>query len=289
MGITANNRQSIKTALITGASSGFGLLTTVTLAKHGWKVIATMRNPARRGKLDEAARAAGVLDRIEVLPLDVTNQSQIDKTAAEIARRPEPLDALVNNAGFSIVGFVDDVSHSELRNQFDTNFFGSVAVTQAFLPQLRRQGFGHIVMLSSISGLCGFPGFSSYAASKHALEGWAESMRMELLQSGIQTSMVEPGSFSTDIWANAKTAAGMLDPTSPNAAQTTRWRKRMKDQTKQGNPQVVADGIVRILEQEHPKFHNIFGQSAKRILVRRRLLPWRFYERMIMKSCGLAG
>jgi NAD(P)-dependent dehydrogenase (short-subunit alcohol dehydrogenase family) len=157
------------------------------------------------------------------------------------------------------------------------------------LPQLRSQGFGRIVMLSSISGLCGFPGLSSYAASKHALEGWAESMRMELLQSGIQTSMVEPGSFSTDIWANAKTAAGVLDPASPNAAQTARWRKQMEHQTKQGNPQVVADGIVRILEQEHPKFHNIFGRSANRIFMRRRLLPWRFYEQMIMKSCGLAG
>jgi NAD(P)-dependent dehydrogenase (short-subunit alcohol dehydrogenase family) len=278
-----------RTALITGASSGFGLLTTITLAKRGWRVIATMRNPTRRGKLDEAARAAGVLDNIEVLPLDVTDQAQIDKTAAEIAKRAATLDALVNNAGFSITGFVDDVSNAELRSQFDTNFFGGVAVTQAFLPRMRRQGFGHIVMLSSISGLCGFPGLSSYAASKHALEGWAESMRMELLQSGIQTSMVEPGSFSTDIWTNAKTAAGVLDPASPNTAQTARWRKQMEHQIKQGNPQVVADGIARILEQEHPKFHNVFGQSAKKIFALRTLLPWRLYERMILKSCGLAG
>jgi NAD(P)-dependent dehydrogenase (short-subunit alcohol dehydrogenase family) len=112
---------------------------------------------------------------------------------------------------------------------------------------------------------------------------------MELLQSGIQTSMVEPGSFSTDIWTNAKTAAGVLDPASPNTAQTARWRKQMEHQIKQGNPQVVADGIARILEQEHPKFHNVFGQSAKKIFALRTLLPWRLYERMILKSCGLAG
>ena len=169
-----------RVVLITGASSGFGLLTTVTLARRGWRVLATMRDLTRRDRLEAAAQEAGVLDHIEFLALDVTNAAQIAELAASIAARPDPLDAIVNNAGFAMAGFADDVSDAELRRQFDTNFFGAIAVTRAFLPQLRRQGKGHIIMVSSISGRMGFPGIGSYAASKFALEGWAETLRLEM-------------------------------------------------------------------------------------------------------------
>jgi NAD(P)-dependent dehydrogenase (short-subunit alcohol dehydrogenase family) len=111
-----------KVALITGASSGFGLLTSVTLARRGWRVLATMRDLSRRGKLEEAARAAGVLDRIEFLALDVTNSEQIAELAATIASRPNSLDAVVSNAGFAMAGFTEDVTDAELRQQFETNF-----------------------------------------------------------------------------------------------------------------------------------------------------------------------
>ncbi len=146
-----------RTALITGASSGFGLLTTVTLARRGWSVLATMRDLARRERLEEAARAAGVLERIELLALDVTDAEQIAAVAAAVAARTGPLNAIVNNAGFAMAGFAEDVSDAELREQFETNFFGAAAVTRAFLPLFRRQGFGHIVMVSSVSGRMGFP------------------------------------------------------------------------------------------------------------------------------------
>ena len=152
-----------RTALITGASSGFGLLTAITLARRGWRVLATMRDLSRRGRLEDAARAAGVLDRIEFLALDVTDNEQIAELAASIAARVlSRLDAIVNNAGFAMAGFAEDVSDTELRRQFETNFFGAAAVTRAFLPLLRRQGAGHVVMISSISGLMGFPGVGSY-------------------------------------------------------------------------------------------------------------------------------
>ena len=142
-----------KTALITGASSGFGLLTSVTLARRGWRVIATMRDLDRRTLLEDAARTAGILERIEIHALDVTNSPQIETIAKQLAGRSTPFHALVNNAGFALPGFADDVTDAELRQQFDTNFFGAAAVTRAFLPQLRRQGFGHIVMTySSPSG-----------------------------------------------------------------------------------------------------------------------------------------
>ena len=184
-----------KTVLITGASSGFGLLTTIALARQGWRVLATMRDLSRKDRLEAAAKVGSVLDRIEFLALDVTDFQQISTLAAEIAVRPAQLDAIVNNAGFATAGFAEDVSDVELRRQFDTNFFGATAVTRAFLPQLRLQGGGYIVMLSSISGRIGFPGVSGYVASKFALEGWAETLRLEMKPLGIQVVLVEPGSF----------------------------------------------------------------------------------------------
>jgi len=279
---------SEKTALITGASSGFGLLTTVTLARRGWHVLATMRDLNRRGKLESAARAAGVLQNIEFHALDVTNAKQIATLADEIAQRLTPLDAIVNNAGFALPGFADDITDAELREQFETNFFGATAVTRAFLPQLRRQGSGHIVMISSISGRMGFPGVGSYAASKFALEGWTETLRYELKPLGIQVALVEPGAFETDIWTrNAKLSAGLLDPNSPNAARIPAWRSRVEGQRKKADPQIVADTIVAVLENPSPRLRYVVGTDAKAGLLLRKLLPWSLFERLIMKNTGL--
>jgi NAD(P)-dependent dehydrogenase (short-subunit alcohol dehydrogenase family) len=278
-----------KTALITGASSGFGLLTTVTLARRGWRVLATMRDLSRRTHLEDAARAANIpADRIEIHPLDVTNNNQIAGLAAHVEQTQTPLHALINNAGYAAPGFADDVSDAELREQLDTNFFGAAAVTRAFLPQLRRQGFGHIVMLSSISGRLGFPGVGSYAAAKFALEGWTESLRYELRPLGIQVALVEPGAFETDIWTrNAKLSARVLDPASPNAARIQRWRARIEGGRKKANPQVVADTIARILDDPHPRIRYVVGTDARMGLLLRKLLSAPLFERIILKNAGL--
>jgi NAD(P)-dependent dehydrogenase (short-subunit alcohol dehydrogenase family) len=277
-----------RVALITGASSGFGLLTAVTLARRGWQVLATMRDLNRRNKLEEAAQAAGVLDCIEFLALDVTGAGQIAALAASISVRPTPLDAIVNNAGFAMAGFAEDVSDAELRSQFDTNFFGAAAVTRAFLPQLRRQGVGHIVMVSSISGRMGCPGVGSYAAAKFALEGWTETLRLEVRPLGIQVVLVEPGSFETDIWTrNAILSTGTQDAQSPNAARITRLLERMESGKPKASPQIVADGIAAILDNPRPKLRYVFGRDAKMILMLRRLLPWSALERLLVKAGGI--
>ena len=278
-----------KTALITGASSGFGLLTSVTLAKRGWRVLATMRDLNRREKLENAAREAGVLERIEFHALDITNAGQIAKIADLVAGRAEPLHALINNAGFAVPGFAEDVTDAELREQFDTNFFGTVAVTRALLPQMRRQGFGHVLMVTSISGRMGYPGVSSYSASKFALEGWTETLRYEMLTPGIQVVLVEPGSFDTDIWTrNAKQTAGLRSPDSANATRVTRWRAKLAEGAKnRANPQVVADAIVGILENPKPKLRYVVGKDAKMALAMRRILPAGLFERMVAKMSGL--
>jgi len=278
-----------KTALITGASSGFGLLTSVTLAKRGWRVLATMRDLNRRAKLETAARDARVLERIEFHALNVTNSDQISAIADLLAKRDEPLHALINNAGFAVPGFAEDVTDAELRNQFDTNFFGAVAVTRAILPQMRRQGLGHIIMLSSISGRVGFPGVSSYAASKFALEGWTETLRYEMKTPGIQVVLVEPGSFDTDIWTrNARLTGGLTDPDSANASRVAAWRSCIEQSAKdRANPRIVAELIARVVENPHPKLRYAIGNDARMALLLRGLLPAAWFERMIVKMSGM--
>jgi NAD(P)-dependent dehydrogenase (short-subunit alcohol dehydrogenase family) len=280
-----------KTALISGASSGFGLLTSVTLARRGWRVLATMRDLGRRQKLESTARDAGVLEQIEFHALDITNREQIVKIADLVAGRGEPLHALVNNAGFAVGGFAEDVTDAELREQFDTNFFGTTAVTRALLPQMRRQGFGHVVMVTSISGRMGYPVVSSYAASKFALEGWTETLRYEMQALGIHVVLVEPGSFETDIWTrNAKLTAGLQDPGSANAGRVAQWRAKLAQSAKnRPNPQVVADTIARILENPKPRLRYVVGRDAKIALMMQRMLPQSVFERMILKLSGMDG
>jgi NAD(P)-dependent dehydrogenase (short-subunit alcohol dehydrogenase family) len=279
-----------RVALITGASSGFGLLTAVTLARRGWRVLATMRDLARRERLEAAARAAGVMERLEFHALDVTNLEQIAALASEVVARHPRVDAVINNAGFAMAGFAEDITDAELRRQFDTNFFGAAAVTRAFLPQLRRQVSGHIVMVSSVSGRSGFPGASSYSASKFAMEGWSETLRLELKSLGIQVVLVEPGAFETDIWTrNATISERTLDACSPNAARIERWRKGIESAKKQPNAQLVADGIAAILDDPRPRLRYLFGTDAKMAMMMRRLLPWSVFERLMIKFSGIDG
>ncbi|KAA6461844.1 SDR family oxidoreductase [Acidobacteria bacterium AB60] len=277
-----------RTALITGASSGFGLLTTVALARRGWHVLATMRDLGRSGKLEETARAAGVGDRLELVKLDVTQPEQIRAVADRVAAGPEPLHALVNNAGFALPGFAEDTSDAELREQLETNFLGAAAMTRALLPVMRRQGFGHVVMMSSISGRLGFPGIGSYAAAKFALEGWTESLRYEVKSAGIQVAIVEPGAFETDIWTrNAKLSAGMSDARSPNAKRVEKWRARVQGQRQKADPQMVADLIVRILETPRPRLRYVIGTDARMGLAMRAILPRAVFEALILKNTGM--
>ena len=277
-----------KTALITGASSGFGLLTSVTLARRGWRVLATMRDRSRCHRLESAAREAGISNCLEIHELDVTNAAQIAALASLLDKREQPLHAIVNNAGFAMAGFAEDVSDAELRRQFETNFFGAAAVTRAFLPQLRRQRFGHIVMVASVSGRMAFPGLGSYASSKFALEGWTEALRYEMNPLGVPVVLIEPGSFETDIWdRNAIPAAGLLDPGSPNAARAARWRSKIESEIRRANPQAVADLIARILENPRPRLRYVVGRDARLGLMLRRMLPWSVFERIVIRASGL--
>src|ERR1700744_6364033 len=182
-----------KIAIVTGSSSGIGLVTAVELARNGCRVVATMRDLTRNGRLIEAAQRAGVLPELNMRRLDITEFSSLPGAVDDIVRDHGRVDLLVNNAGFSTAGFVEDTHLDELRHQMETNFFGNVGMTKAVLPAMRRQRSGHVVQVTSISGRCAAPILSSYAASKFALEGWSESLRIELHSLGIRVVLVEPG------------------------------------------------------------------------------------------------
>ena len=268
-----------KVALITGSSNGFGLLTSIELAKAGFRVVATMRDLGRRERIDQAAAAERV--KLEIRQLDVTHFDAIPRVVDQIVRDFGRLDVLVNNAGFAVAGFAEDIRLEELRLQFETNFFGAVAMTKAVLPTMRRQHSGHIIQVSSISGLHGAFSVSSYSASKHALEGWSESLRMELNALGIKVVLVEPGAFQTDIWTRgAVMGKDATKDSSPNFQRSLRMRERVHKIPK-ADPIAVAKLIAAIAQDPNPKLRYLAGRDAKIQLTMKRILPWKWHEKVI--------
>lgn len=270
-----------KIALITGCSSGFGLLTSIELAKAGYRVVATMPDLSQRAKLDQAAAAAGVAHKLYVCVLDVTVSSDIASVVGTVAHDYGRIDVLVNNAGFAVSGFAEDIKLEELRLQLETNFFGAVAMTKAVLPMMRKQRSGHIIQMSSILGLQGSVIISSYAASKHALEGWSESLRLELNALGIKVVLLEPGAFATGIWSEGtRMGEESTKSTSPNFARSLRMREVIQKIPKT-NPVTVARAVVAIAQNPNPKLRYLVGRDANIQLALKRLVPWRTYEKLI--------
>jgi NAD(P)-dependent dehydrogenase (short-subunit alcohol dehydrogenase family) len=273
-----------KIALITGCSSGFGLLTAVDMAAAGFRVVATMRDLSRNARFVQAVAEAGVANKIELRRLDITEFDVLPAAIAEIVKAHSRIDVLVNNAGYALGGFAEDIHLDELRAQFDTNFFGQVALTRAVMPIMRAQRSGHIIMVSSISGLVSNPVTSSYSASKHALEGWTESLRLEALGLGIKVVSVEPGAYDTDIWAaNVRLGKMALSGESPNRDRARRFANVVKTKLKKGDAREVSRLITRIALDPNPSLRYLIGRDAKIRYWSQRLLPWKIYEKLIVK------
>lgn len=277
-----------RVAIVTGASSGIGLLTSIELARNGFTVVATMRNLAKRTRLDEAAQTARITDSIDVRRLDVTEFDSHAAFVSEVVAAHGRIDALVNNAGFSMAGFAEDCSLAELREQFETNFFGAVSMTKAVLPTMRQQNRGHIIQVSSIAGRCAHPVLSSYSGSKFALEGWSESLRLEMKPLGINVVLIEPGSFETDIWeANAHVAKRAFDADSPNHQRSLRFRDYVRRKVTKRDAIEVARVIADVAKDPNPRVRYLVGPDAKMFTWMMRLVPWSRYERTVAKTLGL--
>ena len=181
----------MKTIVITGSSSGIGKATAKFFAEQGWKVAATMRTPENETELV-------AIENVSLYQLDVTDQASIDAAAAKILGDHAKVDVVLNNAGYGLMGPFEAASAEKIRRQFDTNVFGLMEVTRAFLPHFRANKAGLFLNVSSIGGLITFPLISLYHSTKWAVEGFSESLSYELRELGIQVKLIEPGGVSTD-------------------------------------------------------------------------------------------
>ncbi|PED55584.1 short-chain dehydrogenase [Bacillus anthracis] len=274
-----------KVAIITGSSSGFGLLTTLELAKKDYLVIATMRNLEKQANLLSQATQLNLLHNITVQQLDVTDQNSIHNFQLFL-KEINRVDLLINNAGYANGGFVEEIPVEEYRKQFETNLFGAISITQLVLPYMRVQKSGKIINISSISGQVGFPGLSPYVSSKYALEGWSESLRLEVKPFGIDVALVEPGSYNTNIWEVGKQlATNQSDTTSPYKEYMDKIQKHINSGSDTfGNPIDVAKKIVDIAEAKRTTLRYPIGKGVKFMILAKKILPWRLWEYLILRS-----
>ncbi|MFC5406124.1 SDR family oxidoreductase [Cohnella soli] len=273
-----------KIALITGASSGFGLLIAVALASKGYRVVATMRNPEQQSQLMQESERVGVCNNIEVVQLDVTDDSSIAEAVAHTIDKYGRIDALVNNAGFAVGGVIEEVPMEAWRAQLETNFFGLVAVTRAVLPHMRSQREGAVIQIGSVSGKVGLPGYGAYASSKFAIEGFSESLRHEVAPFGIRVYIVEPGAYRTSIWS--KGFANMhTQPNSPYERQLNavlHFSRKTADTAPP--PQEVADLVARLASQKSQRrLRYPVGHGSRLLIVAGKLLPWLWIEAAVRK------
>ncbi|MBX8529566.1 SDR family NAD(P)-dependent oxidoreductase [Pseudomonas cichorii] len=265
-----------KTVLITGASSGFGLLLARQLHQQGFNVIGTSREPHKH---------AGQVP-FKLLRLDIDDDNSIRSFVAELFQHTQQLDVLVNNAGYMVTGIAEETPVELGRRQLETNFWGTVKVTNALLPYFRAQKHGKIITVSSIVGLIGPPNLSYYTASKHAVQGYFKSLRFELDQFNIKVSMVEPVWFKTNLGRNAVAAEGTYIP-DYNA-----YRKQVRAATQKGiddaeAPDAVVKTITRLIHAKEPKFSNPVGKMTRMILFLQSYLP-KMFEGSILKSVKTA-
>ncbi|MDA5107593.1 SDR family oxidoreductase [Brevibacillus thermoruber] len=275
-------RETRAVALVTGASSGFGLHTSVALAQAGFRVVAAMRSPEKRHDLLQTAETAGVRERIDVRRMDVTDHAGIVQTVEEIAAAYGRIDVLVNNAGFAAGGVVEEVEGDTWRAQMETNFFGTVAVTRAVLPHMRRQRRGKIINMSSVSGRTAFPGYAPYAASKFAVEGFTEALRLEVLPFGIHAVLIEPGAYKTEIWRKGFATIRMREnsPYQPMLKAVLRMSRRTAETAPP--PQEVAAAVVKAALAPAPRLRYPLGRGTAAMSLLRSLLPWKWYERIVL-------
>jgi NAD(P)-dependent dehydrogenase (short-subunit alcohol dehydrogenase family) len=267
-----------RAVLITGCSSGIGWATAERLARRGWAVYATARNVEEISPLVESG--------CRLLPLDVTDEDSMRDAVEEVERIERAVGVLINNAGYSQSGAVEEVPMHKVRRQFETNVFGLVRMCQLVLPGMRRQGFGRIVNLSSMGGKLTFPGAGFYHATKHAVEAISDALRFEVRGFGVEVVVIEPGLIRTGFAQTAVDSMG--EGSGPYAgfdagvASTTRENyERGPLAALGGGPEAVAETIERAVSAARPRARYTVTPSAKLLISTRRLLPDRVWDALV--------
>lgn len=268
-----------RVVIITGCSSGFGYHSALLFAKRGWHVCATMRDLSRQDQLTMAAREENL--SLVVKRIDVKNDASIRRSVAELDSEKGRIDVLINNAGYGLIGAVEDLDMDQIKEQFETNFFGCVRMINAVMPIFRRQRQGQIINVTSVAGLVGMPLYSAYCASKYALEGLSEAMRFEAQLYNISINNVEPGSFATQFSGismvyGARTKSAL----SPYKKINDYFFSRTIN-TKFSPPQEVADLMVRIAEKRSAKLWNPIGLKVRELVLFKRYLGVNITQKII--------
>jgi len=261
----SNNNKRI--ALVTGASSGIGEATAEQLAKAGYKVFGTSRRAATAGQR-----------QFEMLALDVTSDESVDDLVKEVIRRAGRIDLLVNNAGFGVApAGAEEVSIEQAKSIFETNFFGVLRVTRAVVPHMRQQGSGRILNIGSVLGFLPMPYGALYAASKHAIAGYSESLDHELRTRGIRVSLIEPAYTKTPFDANMLQADDKLDE----------YQAIQEVMANAQPPGIVADTVLKAATATHPKLRYTPQGLATQLRLLRRFAPAELVDAALRKDLRL--
>ena len=280
-----SDRNKKKVAIVTGSSSGIGFETSLLLARNGFYTYVTMRN------IDKSKAITNLKQKeklsLEVLQLDVTSDESVKEAIQKITNEQERIDVLVNNAGYALVGPFEELSIEEFKEQFETNVFGVIRVTQAVLPIMRRQRCGTIVNISSIAGKIGFPLTSAYASSKFALEGLSESIAYEIEQFGIKVILIEPGVIKTNFNNNLKIGKRVtIDSNSPYVEMTQKRISRFKPRFESGSPPIeVAKVILKAITSENQsELRYLVGNDAFKLMEIRNNMSEKEFGKIVIKS-----
>lgn len=261
-----------KSVLVTGISSGIGRSIAQLLVDEGFRVFGTARDP---GKVE-------LIEGGEVVKLDVTKAASVDVAVQAVLRKAGgELYGLVNNAGYALVGALEETILEEVHEQFETNFFGVLRMVKAVIPVMRQQGSGRIINISSVLGVIPAPYMGVYSASKHALEGYSETLDHEVRQFGIRVSLVEPGFTKTSLGANGKTADTVLGD---YAIQRKQALASIQRQISNGaNPRLVAKAVRHALTADTPRLRYRVGGSTNLVIALKWLLPEPAFHQVIRR------
>ena len=284
-----NKKSKEKVAVVTGSSSGIGFETSLLLARKGFYTYATMRNLNKSVKIEEIAEKEDL--HLKVLKLDVTDDESVKDAIRQIIDESPRIDVLVNNAGYGVMGAVEDLSMNDFKSQFETNFFGAIRVTKEVIPIMRKQGNGNIINVSSVGGIIGLPLNSAYISSKFALEGWSESMRYELEQFGVDVLLIEPGVVKTNFFENVViNNNNMSSPDNKTSAYSQLTQKLfegfvpMLNSSTSSAPSDVAEVIYQAIESNNREVRYPVGKDAVSIIKMRQKLSDKDFGKWIKES-----
>ena len=271
----------MKTVLITGASSGIGRHSAIHLAERGYKVIIVARNMNR---LEETIRnAPSIASNMHPYKVDVSESDSLTKTANLILKEWGHIDVLVNNAGYGLKGPLEFLEMWEIQKQFQTNVFGLMEFTKLFIPQMRRRGTGTIINISSVLGRMPLPFNGAYSASKFALEGLSENLRLELAPFGISVSIIAPGYFDTQFVANQTEGIRFEEAESAYKPYQDKYLNRKNTFGRPAKADKVAETIRKVIESKSPKLRYLVGVDAHYAMFLKTIIPDRLFNYILGK------